>query len=64
MTEGGVRGWQGDFARAWAEGWREGAWVLDAARYPRRGAGMTDLFRAGMTDLVHVGMTEKGGWSG
>ena len=27
-------------------GWgREGVWVLGAARYPRRGAGMTELLR-------------------
>ena len=32
--------------------------VLCSARYPRRGAGMTDLVGAGMTDLVGAGMTD------
>ena len=29
----------------------EGAWVLCAARYPRRGAGMTELWGAGVAEL-------------
>ena len=34
-------------------------WVPVTARYPRRGAGMTELASAGMTELASVGMTER-----
>ena len=33
-------------------------WVPVTARYPRRGAGMTELASAGMTELASAGMTE------
>ena len=56
------------FCAGGTEGAR-GAWVLDTAGYPRRGAGMTDLARAGVTDLILRGCDEGApldvwGWAG
>ena len=48
MTRRG-RGRDGEERGCGEEG-REGAWVQNSARYPRRSAGMTDLSRAGMTE--------------
>ena len=50
------------FGQVWsaAAGWERGL-VLGAARYPRRGAGMTDLGCAGVTDLGCAGVTEEVG---
>ena len=50
-----------DGSGAW--GRRERAWVPGAARYPRRGAGMTGLSCAGMTGSLARGLAglERGG---
>ena len=40
------------------EGRTEGGWVLGSARYPRRSAGMTDLWGASVTELWRRGVAE------
>ena len=40
--------------------WVRGS-VLCSARYPRRGAGMTDPFGAGVTEEMGAGVTEEMG---
>ena len=56
----GVRLCSALFGRVRRLGWVRGS-VLCSARYPRRGAGMTDPFGAGMTDLFRAGVTEEVG---
>ena len=59
VTERGARV-RREGVRRLMEGRREVAWVLVAARYPRRSAGMTKFFRAGMTEEGERGC--DGGW--
>ena len=54
-----LRSRRGLFHPPTSGGGAEAALVLVTSRYPRRGAGMTELWGAGMTELWSAGMTER-----